>query len=83
VTAAQSKWRPREISVTHASRGLRVPTETAADDATNAARKQVVLENGSGWSWSWNDPITTPPPRATCWSSLSRPRPCRELLNCN
>ena len=60
MTAAQSKWRPREISVTHASRGLRVPTETAADDAANAARKQVVLENGSRWSWSWNDPITLP-----------------------
>ena len=45
-------------SVTQASRGLRVPTETAADDAANAARKQVVLEDKSGWSWSWNDPIT-------------------------
>ena len=52
------KVTPAGISVTHASRGLRVPTETAVDDAANAARKQVVLEDKSGWSWSWNDPIT-------------------------
>jgi hypothetical protein len=61
------------ISVTQASRGLRVPTETAADDAANAARKQVVLEDESGWSWSWNDPITTPPPKGNLLVELESP----------